>query len=110
MRELPVKGMAHVTGGGITENVTRMLPAGTQAALDASRWPRPAVFDWLSTQGRVGRDEMLRVFNCGIGMAVVVAANDEARALSLLAAEGERAWRIGTIVARPDGAPAAVVA
>jgi len=110
MRELPVKGMAHVTGGGITENVPRMLPAGTQAALDASRWPRPAVFDWLSTQGRVGRDEMLRVFNCGIGMAVVVAANDEARALSLLAAEGERAWRIGTIVARPDGAPAAVVA
>lgn len=110
MRELPVKGMAHVTGGGITENVPRMLPAGVQAALDASRWPRPAVFDWLETNGRVGRDEMLRVFNCGIGMAVVVAANDEARALDKLAAEGERAWRIGTIVPRPDGAPAAVVA
>ena len=110
MRELPVKGMAHVTGGGITENVPRMLPAGTQAKLDASRWPRPAVFDWLATHGRVDRAEMLRVFNCGIGMAVVVAAEDEARALARLAADGERAWRIGTIVPRPDGAPAAVVA
>jgi phosphoribosylformylglycinamidine cyclo-ligase len=110
MRELPVKGMAHVTGGGITENVPRMLPAGTQAKLDASRWPRPAVFDWLAKHGRVDRAEMLRVFNCGIGMAVVVAAEDEARALARLAAEGERAWRIGTIVPRPDGAPAAVVA
>jgi len=110
MRELPVKGMAHVTGGGITENVPRMLPAGTQAKLDASRWPRPAVFDWLATHGRVDRAEMLRVFNCGIGMALVVAAEDEARALARLAADGERAWRIGTIVPRPDGAPAAVVA
>jgi phosphoribosylformylglycinamidine cyclo-ligase len=109
MRELPVKGMAHVTGGGITENVPRMLPSGVQAKLDGSRWPRPAVFDWLATHGRVDRAEMLRVFNCGIGMAVVVAAEDEARALARLAAEGERAWRIGTIVPRPDRAPAAIV-
>jgi len=110
MRDVPVKGMAHVTGGGITENVPRMLPDGVQAALDAARWPRPAVFDWLATHGRVERAEMLRVFNCGIGMALVVAASDEARALEHLAAHGERAWRIGTIVPRPAGAAAAVVA
>jgi phosphoribosylformylglycinamidine cyclo-ligase len=110
MRELPVKGMAHVTGGGITENVPRMLPAAVQARLDASRWPRPPVFDWLERHGGVDRAEMLRVFNCGIGMAVVVAPEHEARALAMLAASGERAWRIGTIAPRPDGAPGAVVA
>jgi phosphoribosylformylglycinamidine cyclo-ligase len=109
LRELPVKGMAHITGGGITENMPRMLPPGTQARLESSRWPRPAVFDWLAVQGRVDGAEMLRVFNCGIGLAIVVAPEHEARALSLLAAAGEQAWRIGTIAPRPDGAPAAVV-
>ena len=110
MQELPVKGMAHVTGGGITGNLPRMLPPGTQAQLDASRWPRPAVFDWLQSHGDVERDEMLRVFNCGIGLAVVVAPEHEAAALARLAAAGERAWRIGTIGSRPDGAPGATVA
>ena len=109
MRELPVKGMAHVTGGGITENLPRMLPDGVQARIEESAWEKPAVFDWLRAQGRVARDEMLRVFNCGIGMGLVVAPADEARALDALARAGERAWRIGTIVARPAGAPATVV-
>ncbi len=110
MRALPVKGMAHITGGGITENVPRMLPAGVQARLERASWKRPAVFDWLAQHGRVDDAEMLRVFNCGVGLAVVVAPEHEARALSMLADAGERAWRLGTIVARPDGAPAALVA
>ena len=110
MRDLPVKGMAHITGGGITENVPRMLPDGVQARLERDSWQRPAVFDWLQAQGGVDAAEMLRVFNCGIGMALVVAPEHEARAARLLAAAGEKVARIGTIVPRPDGAPAAVVA
>jgi phosphoribosylformylglycinamidine cyclo-ligase len=109
MRDTPVKGMAHVTGGGLTENVPRMLPPGVQARLERGSWSRPPVFDWLADQGRVGEAEMLRVFNCGIGMAVVVAPEHEARATRLLAAAGERVFRIGTIVPRDDAAPAAVV-
>ncbi|MEO8484922.1 MAG: phosphoribosylformylglycinamidine cyclo-ligase [Betaproteobacteria bacterium] len=110
MRELPVKGMAHVTGGGITENLPRMLSDGVQARLDGASWPRPPVFEWLATHGGVDAAEMLRVFNCGIGMALVVAPEHAAQALRSLARAGERAWRIGTIAPRPVGAPPTVVA
>ena len=87
-----------------------MLPPGVQARIERGSWTRPPVFDWLAEHGRVDEAEMLRVFNCGVGMAVVVAPAHEARAMRLLAAAGERVWRIGTITPRPDGAPAAVVA
>jgi len=110
MRDTPVKGMAHITGGGLTENVPRMLPPGVQARLERGSWTPPPVFDWLAEHGRVDDAEMLRVFNCGIGMAVVVAPEHEARATRLLSAAGERVFRIGTIVPRADGAPATVVA
>ena len=106
---LPVKGMAHITGGGITENVPRMLPGAVQARLERASWTRPAVFDWLAHHGRVDDAEMLRVFNCGVGMAIVVAPEHAARAIALLTGAGEHAWRLGTIVGRPAGAPAAVV-
>ncbi|MFO1399573.1 MAG: phosphoribosylformylglycinamidine cyclo-ligase [Burkholderiales bacterium] len=109
MRELPVKGMAHITGGGLVENVPRMLPAGLQARLARTAWTRPAIFDWLQRHGNVADAEMHRVFNCGIGMAVVVAAEHADRALQLLAAQGERAQRIGTVVAQPAGEPPTVV-
>jgi phosphoribosylformylglycinamidine cyclo-ligase len=104
-----VKGMAHVTGGGLTENVPRILPDAVQARLDSRAWRRPPVFDWLERHGNVARDEMHRVFNCGIGMVVVVAGADAARAIARLEALGERAFRIGEIVARPAGAPGTVV-
>ncbi len=110
LRAIPVKGMAHITGGGLVENVPRMLPAGLQARLVRNAWTRPAIFDWLQQQGGVADAEMHRVFNCGIGMAVVVAAEHADRALELLEAAGERASRIGDIVAQPAGAPATVVA
>jgi phosphoribosylformylglycinamidine cyclo-ligase len=108
--EMRVKGMAHITGGGLTGNVPRILPDAVQARIDARRWPRPAIFDWLARHGRVVQDEMHRVFNCGVGMVIVVAAGDAQRALDRLHALGERAWIIGEIVPRPAGAPGTVVA
>ena len=110
LRELPVKGMAHITGGGLVENVPRMLPAGLQARLMRNSWARPAIFDWLQRHGDVADAEMHRVFNCGIGMVAVVAAGHAERALQFLAAVGERASRIGEVVPQPAGEPATVVA
>jgi phosphoribosylformylglycinamidine cyclo-ligase len=109
MHEMPVKGMAHITGGGLVENIPRMLPPGLQARLNRDAWTRPTIFDWLQRHGEIADDEMHRVFNCGIGMAVVVAATHADRALRFLDAAGERATRIGTIVDQPAGEPPAVV-
>jgi phosphoribosylformylglycinamidine cyclo-ligase len=95
--ELPVKGMAHITGGGITENLPRVLPAGCAAAVEAASWTRPAIFDWLQDEGGVAEAEMRRTFNCGVGFIVVVAPGDAPRALDRLAAL--RPWRLGEIVA-----------
>ena len=109
-RSIRVKGMAHITGGGLVENVPRVLPPNVQARLERTRWPRPPIFDWLQRSGHVSDAEMHRVFNCGIGMVVVVAAADAERACDELMQHGETAYRIGDIVARNDGAPAAIVA
>jgi phosphoribosylformylglycinamidine cyclo-ligase len=109
MHDLPVKGMAHITGGGLLENVPRMLPEGTQARLVRSAWSRPPIFDWLQRHGNVADGEMHRVFNCGVGMAVVVAAEHAERALKHLRDSGEQATRIGAIIARPAGEPATIV-
>jgi len=91
-----LKAAAHITGGGLPGNLPRVLPEGCVAALDPV-WPVPPVFAWLARTGGIGAEEMLRVFNCGIGMALVVA--DAAAATKLLHAEGERVMRIGTIQA-----------
>ncbi|HEY3460247.1 MAG TPA: AIR synthase-related protein, partial [Casimicrobiaceae bacterium] len=104
-----VKGMAHITGGGLLLNVPRMLPDNVQARLDRARWPRPPIFAWLQHSGNVTDDEMHRVFNCGIGMVLAVAAKDVDVTIRALVASGEVAYDIGEIVARPDGAPPAVV-
>ena len=103
MAELPVKGMAHITGGGLTENVPRVLPENVKAVIDASAWRRPALFQWLQNAGNVAESEMHRVFNCGIGMCVVVARENVQQALALLRAAGEPALEIGRIEARRDG-------
>ena len=110
MTTLPVKGMAHITGGGLVENVPRMLDAKLQGRMDRARWPRPPIFEWLQQHGNVGDEEMHRVFNCGIGFVIALAPADVERALALLSAAGERAWLIGDIVVRPAGAPGALVA
>jgi phosphoribosylformylglycinamidine cyclo-ligase len=108
-RALDVKGMAHITGGGLTENIPRILPAGLQARIDASAWQRAEIFTWLQAHGRVEEREMHRVFNCGIGMAIVVAAADAERVMTFLDAAGEQTRRIGEIVAAPPSAPRCVV-
>jgi len=99
-----LRAAAHITGGGLTGNLPRVLAEGTTAVLDARSWTPPPVFGWLARAGRVAAEEMLRVFNCGIGMALVV--DDPDRALAMLAAAGETASCIGRLEAAPG--PAAV--
>jgi phosphoribosylformylglycinamidine cyclo-ligase len=96
---VPVKGMAHITGGGITENLPRVLPAGCAAAVDTGSWQRPAIFKWLQQQGAVAEAEMRRTFNCGVGFVVVVASNDAGVAMGALRASGLAPWRLGEVVA-----------
>ncbi|HEX5803702.1 MAG TPA: phosphoribosylformylglycinamidine cyclo-ligase [Azospira sp.] len=109
MQALPVKGMAHITGGGLTENVPRVLPEGVKAVLKKSAWQRPKLFDWLQKEGGVAEEEMHRVFNCGIGMVVVVARENLAAALAHLQAAGEKAVEIGAIEARQGNEAQTVV-
>lgn len=92
-----VKAAAHITGGGLPGNLPRVLPKGVVAALDARAWPVPPVFAWLARAGGVAPEEMLRVFNCGIGMVVVVGADQADAAEALLRDAGERVARIGAI-------------
>lgn len=92
-----VHALAHITGGGLTENLPRVMPANTQAMIDSHSWQRPPVFDWLQQQGNVQDSEMYRTFNCGIGMVLCVAADDAERSLTLLKEQGEEAVIIGTI-------------
>ncbi len=94
-----IKAAAHITGGGLPGNLPRVLPEGLVASIDAATWPVPPVFAWLARTGGVAAEEMLRVFNCGIGMAVVVAPAEAEPATAILSACGERVFRIGTLVA-----------
>lgn len=98
MKTLPVKGMAHITGGGLTENIPRVLPKTLGVRLSKRAWQRPPVFDWLQQHGGVAEDEMHRVFNCGIGMVVIVAAECAEEAIALLRAHGETVTKIGDVV------------
>lgn len=100
MQKLTVKGMAHITGGGITENVPRVLPKNVVADIAASSWPMPKLFRWLQEGGNVDAQEMYRTFNCGIGMVVVVDAADADAAIAHLQAAGEQVFRIGVIRSR----------
>ena len=109
LRDVDVKGMAHITGGGLVENTHRMFPDGLAARIDRASWPRPPIFDWLQRAGNVTDAEMHRVFNCGIGMILVVAPADAARAQTQLEAAGEAVHRIGTVVPHATGTPATVV-
>ncbi|SUX54971.1 phosphoribosylformylglycinamidine cyclo-ligase [Chromobacterium vaccinii] len=97
METLPVKGMAHITGGGITENTPRVLPDNTVAQIDAASWQLPKLFQWLQREGNVDIQEMYRTFNCGIGMVVVVAPEHAEQAIALLREAGETVYRIGQV-------------
>jgi phosphoribosylformylglycinamidine cyclo-ligase len=100
---VPVHGLAHITGGGLLDNIPRVLPDGLEAVLERRSWRRDPVFEWLQQHGRVADAEMYRVFNCGIGMTVHVAAPDADRAIAVLAEAGQEASVIGEIRAGSRG-------
>jgi phosphoribosylformylglycinamidine cyclo-ligase len=102
--QVEIHALAHITGGGLPENLPRVLPENTKAVVNTASWKRPAVFDWLQQHGNVAESEMLRTFNCGVGMVVCVAEEQAEQALALLTAAGETAWRLGRIETT-DGAP-----
>ena len=96
LEQIQIKALAHITGGGLIENIPRVLPDNVIARIDQP-WPRPTVFDWLEQQARIEPLEMIRTFNCGIGMVICVAEADQTKTLASLAASGEQAWPIGRI-------------
>ena len=98
-----VHALAHITGGGLIENLPRVLPDGLAARLDAAAWPQPPVFEWLADSGGIARHEMHRTFNCGIGMALIVAPASAAAATAALTGGDETVYEIGRIVKRGDG-------
>lgn len=107
---LPVKGMAHITGGGITENIPRVLPAGLTAEIKAGSWAMPPLFHWLKAQGNIADHELYKTFNCGIGMAVIVAKEHAVAAQQLLKDAGETVFEIGVIRAQAaNEAPTVVI-
>jgi phosphoribosylformylglycinamidine cyclo-ligase len=99
-----LKALAHITGGGFPENIPRVLPKHLAAEIDLAAIRAPAVFSWLAKTGGVAANEMLRTFNCGVGMIVVVAAEDAEQVTSVLKAEGETVFALGRMVARDEGA------
>ncbi|HTI17373.1 MAG TPA: phosphoribosylformylglycinamidine cyclo-ligase [Trinickia sp.] len=109
MQKISVKGMAHITGGGLVENIPRVLRDGLTAELDHAAWPMPPLFTWLQQHGGVADAEMHRVFNCGIGMAVIVAAADADVAVQELEAAGEQVWKIGQVRERREGEAQTIV-
>ena len=101
LRHVDVHGIAHIPGGGLVENVPRMLPEGVGARIDPGAWTRDPIFDWLSGEGGIAEEEMRRTFNCGIGMVAAVAREDVDRALRRLRERGEHPFRVGEATARP---------
>jgi phosphoribosylformylglycinamidine cyclo-ligase len=96
---LEVRGLAHITGGGLPENLPRVLPENCRAVVDTASWKLPPVFDWLAEQGGIERAELFRTFNCGVGMVVIVAAEAAQATVDILTSRGENAWILGRVEA-----------
>ena len=106
---MEINALAHITGGGITENLPRVLPANAQARIDLTSWARPEIFNWIQTQGNITDQDMYRTFNCGVGMIVCVAQQHAQQALENLNADAENAFIIGTIAEKPDDEAAVIL-
>ena len=104
-----VGGFAHITGGGLIDNIERILPDGLAVEIDPATWPLPAVFAWLANAGSIAPAELARTFNCGIGMVAIVDADKADDAQRILEAEGERVWRIGAVAPRTPSLPAVLL-
>ena len=107
--KITIHAAAHITGGGLLENVPRVLPPQTKAVIERNRWQRPAIFDWLQTQGNIADNEMFRTFNCGIGMVLAVDEKDAKAAIQLLTQTGETVWQIGVIESAPNSHPVILI-
>ena len=105
LTQVEIRAIAHITGGGLTENLPRVLPPRTKAIIDTSSWPLPAIFQWLQQQGGVAEAEMWRTFNCGVGMVIGVAAEDAERAQTILRNAGETVWTLGRIAGAAQDEP-----
>ena len=103
--KLPVHAIAHITGGGLLENIPRVLPENATAVINTKAWKRPVVFDWLQEQGNIESHEMYRTLNCGVGMVICVPAEAETEALKLLSESGEQVFALGTIQQTESGQP-----
>jgi phosphoribosylformylglycinamidine cyclo-ligase len=103
IKKSQVNALAHITGGGLLENIPRVLPDNTKAVIDATAWKRPAVFDWLQQGGNIDEHEMHRTLNCGVGMVICVPAARTQEALAMLKASGENAFELGVISALEEG-------
>lgn len=103
--QVNVHALAHITGGGLTENLPRVMPAATVARIDSQSWQRPAIFDWLQQQGNVRDEDMYLTFNCGIGMVICVDSADVEQTLGILTAAGEQVQVIGQIEQSPQAGP-----
>ena len=98
IEEIEIKALAHITGGGITENLQRVLPQNVNAAITLSSWEIPAIFNWLQAEGNIANEEMLRTFNCGIGMIICVPSESANDAMRLLKTAGDQGHLIGEII------------
>ncbi|MGY0217777.1 phosphoribosylformylglycinamidine cyclo-ligase [Endozoicomonadaceae bacterium StTr2] len=110
IRNLQVNAISHITGGGLQENLPRVLPNGLKAVVDTRSWERPAVFNWLQQQGNVAADEMHRTFNCGAGLIIAMPTDQANAAIDLLKAAGEEPWVIGKTAAKQDSEAAVELA
>ena len=95
---MPVHAISHITGGGLLENIPRVLPDHLAAKLDSNSWNMPEIFNWLKNEGNIDINEMYRVLNCGVGMVVIVPKESSNSAIKILNASGEKAWLIGEVI------------
>ncbi len=109
LKQMPIHAMAHITGGGLVENLPRVLPDHTKAVIDLNSWRWPAIFEWLQHTGKVPTEDMWRTFNCGVGMVLTLPEESTDAALTQLAQLGETAWRIGRIKEHSEKSPVVVL-
>ena len=103
LKAVPIHGIAHITGGGLPGNIPRILPDNCDCRIDATAWPRPEIFQWLQSEGSIDDTEMLRTFNCGIGLVIIVSSDTAAQAHEMLKASGETVYRLGEVQAGSRG-------
>ncbi|PHS19942.1 MAG: phosphoribosylformylglycinamidine cyclo-ligase [Kangiella sp.] len=103
IKNVELKALSHITGGGLLENIPRVIPENACAHINQSSWQMPAIFNWLQEKGNVKQMEMYRTFNCGVGMVLVVGEDELEKAINLLKKLGENAWHIGQIKEQTDG-------